>query len=251
MKTDGIAAGERASASRRASRSLVAFLFLAAALAPLVSVPAPSSAAIDWTLSADIAKKPASVKLSALDRGSAYELWSDVLVTNYGVTARFVRALYDRGYDYGDVAMLMEDSRAAKKEPEDVAPYRLKGLGWGAIAKKLGVHPASLERAKGNESLFRRYTLARCLANYHKLPDDGSFVLLNEKGYGFDEIVLAANVSAHAGVPLRTVVAERQSGMKWRSVVEKHNMSPAKLGAPPTKSEPGKAKASSKSQGKK
>jgi len=27
-----------------------------------------------------------------------------VLVKNYGVSAKYVRALYDRGYDYGDVA---------------------------------------------------------------------------------------------------------------------------------------------------
>jgi len=262
LKTAGNTVRERTSASRGTPCLLAAFLLLAAGVAPLVFVPGVSSAAVDWTLSPDIPKKPAAVKLSGLDRGTAYDLWADVLVTNYGVSVKFVKALYDRGYDYGDVALLMEDSRAARKEPEEVAPYKLKGLGWGAIAKKMGVHPATLERAKGNESLYRRYTLARCLANYHKMPDDRSVVLLNEKGYGFDEIILASNVCAHTGSPLRSVVSARQTGMKWRFVAEKHKMSPAKLGTPPGKSgaakdkaaapaKTGKTPTTSKSQGKK
>lgn len=264
LKTIGVTRRMRTFVSGRTTCLLVSFLALVAVSVPLVSLPGVSSAAVDWTLSADIPKKPSGVKLSGLDSGTAYNLWVDVLVTNYGISVKFVKGLYDRGYDYGDIALLMEISRAARKEPEEVAPLKRQGqgLGWGAIAKRLGVHPASMERAKGSDSLFRRYTLSRCLANYHRMPDDRALVLLNEKGYGFEEIVLAANVSAHTGSPLRSVVSARQSGMKWRYVAEKHKMSPAKLGTPPPKSGGAKDKAAapakagkpskdSKSQGKK
>jgi len=94
------------------------------------------------------------------------------------------------------------------------------------------------------------------------MPDDRPVVLLSEKGYGFEEIILAANVCAHTGSPLKSVVSARQTGMKWRFVAEKHKMSPAKLGTPPGKSSAAKDKAGgpsktgttskdSKSQGKK
>ena len=233
MNTTGVVALTTTFASGRTARLLVAFWVLVAVAAPLALVPGVSSGAVDWALSPDIPKKPSSVKLSGLDRGTAYELWVDVLVKDYGLSAKYVRALYDRGYDYGDVALLIEISRAADKDPRDVAPFKVQGLGWGAIAKKLGVHPASLERAKGNESLYRRYTLARCLSTYHRMPDDRPLVLLSEKGYGFDEIILAANVCAHTGSPLKSVVSARHTGMKWRFVAENHKMSPGKLGTPP------------------
>ncbi|MBN1503998.1 MAG: hypothetical protein JW952_02925, partial [Candidatus Eisenbacteria bacterium] len=241
LNATSVTARAGASVSRRKTCVFVALAVMTAVVAPLVSAPGESSGAVDWTLSPDIPRKPSSVKLSGLDRGTAYDLWADVLVMNYGVSTRFVKALYDRRYDYGDVALLMEVSRAAKREPENVAPLKRQGLGWGAIAKRLGIRPASLERAKGNDSLFRRYTLSRCLANYYKMPDDRSIVILNEKGYGFEEIVLAANVCAHTGSPLRSVVSARQTGMRWRFVAEKHKMSPAKLGTPPAKSAAGKS----------
>jgi len=254
----------RHAATGRAASVLIALSVLVAVAVSLACSSRVSLAAVDWTLSPDIPKKPSSVKLSPLDRGSAYDLWAEILVPNYGITIGFVKALYDRGYDYGDIALLMEISLAARKEPSEVVTLKRRGLGWGAIAKRLGVHPATLERAKGNDSLFRRYTLARCMGSYYKIPDNGVLVTLNEKGYGFDDIVLTVNVSAHTGAPLRNVVSARQSGMKWRFVAEKYKMSPAKLGTPPGKSvsakdkdktagpsKAGKTSKDSKAQGKK
>jgi hypothetical protein len=242
---------ETRSARSRAHASivLITLLILCGVSASVVSTYGVSSAAIDWSLSADISKKPAGVRPSPLDRGSAFDLWAEVLVSTYGVSIDFVRGLYDRGYEYGDIALLMELCRTANKEPADVVKFKRQGLGWGAVARRLGVHPSALDRAKGNESLFRRYVLARSLGHYYKIPDSGGLEMLNEKGYSFDDIALAVNVSAHTGAPLREVVSARQSGMRWRFVAEKFKMSPAKLGTPPRESgvaaEKGKTPASS------
>ncbi len=184
---------------------------------------------VDWAVGVELSNKPSEVKTSAAEKGMAYDLWAGILVTNYGVTVEFVTKLYDRGYDYGDVCLLLEVAKDSGKKPVEVAELKSRGLGWGAIAKRLGVHPSSLERAKGNESLFKRYQLVECLGRYYGMPDNSGLVLLNERGYDFDEIVLAVNLSAHTGTPLRDIVVFRQGGKKWRLVAEKFKMSPAKL----------------------
>lgn len=211
-------------------------------LALLAAAWDDSAAEIDWTLSAKISAKPSKVTLSPAEKGVAYGLWSDILVSKYGITANFVSALYERRYDYGEIAMLIELAQAAHKDPADIAALRRQGLGWGALAKQLGVHPSSIARAKGNDVLFRRYLLAECLGSYYGIPDNSVLILLNEKKYDYGEIALAVNVCAHTGVPLRQVVGARQGGTKWRVVAEKFKLPAAKLGTPPAKPTPPGAK---------
>jgi hypothetical protein len=213
-------------------------------LALLVVAGGDSAAEIDWTLSAKISAKPSKVTLSPAEKGAAYDLWSDILVSKYGITPNFVSALYERRYDYGEIAMLVELAQAAHKDPADVAALRRRGLGWGALAKQLGVHPSSIARAKGNDVLFRRYVLADCLGSYYGVPDNSVLILLNEKKYDFGEIVLAVNVCAQTGVPLRQVVAARQGGTKWRHVAEKFKLPAGKLGTPPARPVPSGGKQS-------
>lgn len=225
----------------------VVFLcFLTSAL--FVAFPAACSGEIDWTIGADVAKKPAKLEISPLESASVNEIWAQVLASSFNTSVSFVNSLYDRGYNFQDIALMMEIANASKKEPSDIAVLRRKGLGWGAIAKQLGVRPAALEKANGKDSLFRRYVLAQCLAGYYGIPDTEGLALLNEKGYGFDEIAVAVNVSALSGAPLRDVIAARATGSKWRIVAEKFKMDPGKLGKPPAAYVGGKAK--SKDPGK-
>jgi hypothetical protein len=226
--------------ARRAAT--LAVLFFCAALAFLVTVPVSLAGDVDWSLSAKISSKPSELKLSPVDRGSARELWVEVISSSYGVSVGFVKALYDRGYDYGEVALMLEFSSASKKEPSDVAVLRRKGLGWGVIAKKLGVHPSALKRAKGKESLFRRYVLADRLAGYYRMPDSKALMLLAEKGYDFDEVVLAVNLCAHSGAPLREIVGARAKTPKWKGVAKKFELSAVKLSVPPAEFKKKKAK---------
>jgi hypothetical protein len=208
----------------------------------LATLPGVCAGEIDWSLNPDMGKKPARSELSPLESGSANELWAGVLASSYQVTVDFVNSLYERRLDFGEIALMMDMARASKKDPSDIAFLRRKGLGWGAIAKQVGVRPAEMERAKGKDSLFERYVLARCLAGYYGIPDSEVLVLLSEKGYGFDEIAIAVNVCAHSGTPLRDVIAARASGARWKMVAGKFKMSPAQLGKPPAEYLGGKAK---------
>jgi len=207
--------------------------FLSVALAVLIVLPCVCSAEIDWSISASVANKPARVRLNPIELGAVNQIWGQIIVGYYHVNIDFVNSLYDRGYGFDEIACLLEMAKASKKDRAGIAALRRGGLGWGAIAKRLGVNPATMERAKGRDSLFKRYVLAQCLAGYYRIPDREALVLLNEKGYGFDEIGIAANVSAHSGAPLRDVIAARATGAKWRVVAEKFKMSPANLGTPP------------------
>lgn len=208
----------------------------------LLILPGVCAGEIDWSLNPDMGKKPSRSGLSPLESGSANELWAKVLASSYNVTVDFVNSLYERRFDFGDIALMLDIARASKKDPSEIALLRGKGLGWGAIAKRVGIHPAEMERAKGKDSLFGRYVLARCLAGYYGIPDSEVLVLLSEKGYGFDEIAIAVNVCAHSSAPLRDVIAARASGAKWKIVAGKFKMSPAQLGKPPAEYPGGKAK---------
>ncbi len=239
---------------RRRATALV-LLLACGAMALSANAPPGLAGDIDWSLTASISSKPSKLELSPVDRGSANELWVEVVSNSYGVTTGYVKALYDRGYDYGEVALLLEISSASNKKPADVVVLRKKGLGWGVIAKELGVHPSALKRAKGQESLFRRYVLADRLAGYYGMPDNKALLLMVEKGYDFDEIVLAVNLCAHSGAPLREVVSARLKSKKWKGVAEKFKLSPLKLSVPPKgfkekKEKKEKAGAEEEAQGK-
>lgn len=233
----------RTTSARYAPRPLSSIILLFSfVLAFLVVLPGICAGAIDWSLRADVGKKPPQLALSPIERGSVNELWAEIIVSSYHVTGDFVNSLYERRYDFDEIALMLEVAQASKKDPSEIAVLRRKGLGWGAIARQLGIQPAAMERAKGKDSLFRRYVLARCLAGYYGIPDSEVLVLLNEKGYGFEEIAIAVNVCAHSGAPLRDVIAAREKGASWRVVAEQFRMSPAKLGKPPTENPGGKAK---------
>ena len=220
--------------------SIVSLSFLA--LAFLVILPGVCAAEIDWSLGADVAKKPSQLELSPLERGRVNELWAEVIAGSYTTTVGFVNSLYDRGYDFEEIALMLEVAKAAKKDPSEVAVLRRKGLGWGTIAQQFGVRPAAMEKAKGKDSLFKRYVLAQCLAGYYGIPDSQVLVMLNEKGYGFGEIAIAVNVCGNSGAPLRDVVATRATGARWRIVAGKYKMASDKLGKPPAAYSGGKAK---------
>jgi len=205
---------------------------------------------IDWSVSASISSRPSKLELSPVDRGSAYEIWAKVISSSYGVSIGFVKGLYDRGYGFDEVALILEFSSLSEKGPSDIAVLRKKGLGWGAIAKELGVHPSALKRAKGKESLFTRYVLANRLAGYYGIPDSEVLVLLSEKGYGFDDIVLAVNLCAHSGAALRDIIKTRETAPKWKGVAEKFKVSPVKLSAPPAKLKEERAKEKEKQKAK-
>ncbi|UCF79551.1 MAG: hypothetical protein JSW03_04725 [Candidatus Eiseniibacteriota bacterium] len=228
---------------RAALTALVAVLLLAGAAAN-------AAGDIDWSLSAEIRSRPSKLELSPVDRGSARELWAEVIAGSYGVTVSFVKGLHDRRYDFGDIALMLEFSSASGKKSSDVAVLMRKGLGWGAIAKELGVHPSALKRAKGNESLFRRYVLAERLAGYYGMPDEKPLMFLAEKGYDFDEIVLAVNLCVHSGAPLREVVKSREKSPKWRGVAEAFKVSPTKLSVVPEGIKEKKAKGEKKAKEK-
>ena len=231
---------------QRAPRFLFSIVLLfSLSLAFLVVLPNVCVGVIDWSLSADTPKRPSNLKLSPIDRGNVNTIWAEVIAGSYQVTIDFVNSLYDRRYDFDEIALMLEMAKASKKDPSEIAVLRRNGLGWGAIAQRLGIHPAAMGKAKGKDSLFKRYLLAQRLAGYYGIPDSEVLTLLNEKGYGFDEMAIAVNVCAQSGTPLRDVIAARATGAKWRIVAEKFKMSPAKLTTPPAEHAGEKAKVKS------
>ena len=226
------------------------YLLACVSLLAIAALPANGRADVNWSLSVNIGNRPSKLALSPIDRGNSYDIWAEVISGSYGVSVEFVKALYDRRYDFGEIALMLEIAHSAGKEPSEIATLRRKKLGWGAIAKEMGIHPAALNRAKGDEALFRRYVLASCLAGYYGMPDSKGVLLLAEKGYEFDEIALAANVCAHAQVSFEDVVKARAKGAKWKAVAEKFNVSPLKLGKPPAEQMKGKGKSTDKDKQK-
>lgn len=71
---------------------------------------------------------------------------SKVLINEYGITQKQVDHLFKRGYTMDDVFYLSLLAKESNKDVNTVAALHAKGVGWGVLAKKLGVHPKVLNR---------------------------------------------------------------------------------------------------------
>ena len=72
----------------------------------------------------------------------------NALVNEYGVTWKQIDHLFKRGYTMDDVFYLSLLAKESGKDVNTVAAMHAKGVGWGVLAKKLGVHPDDLNRLR-------------------------------------------------------------------------------------------------------
>lgn len=73
------------------------------------------------------------------------EVWNQQLKEKYALTDEQIKTLHASGLSYPHLAMVAQLSKSSEKPLEDVLKMRTEQkMGWGKIAKELGVHPREI-----------------------------------------------------------------------------------------------------------
>ncbi|WP_413289339.1 hypothetical protein [Bdellovibrio sp. HCB337] len=73
------------------------------------------------------------------------EMWNQQLKEKYALTDEQIKTLHDSGISYPQLAMVAQLAKSSQKPLEDVLKMRTEQkMGWGKIAKELGVHPREI-----------------------------------------------------------------------------------------------------------
>lgn len=74
--------------------------------------------------------------------------WNSTLKNEYNLTDDQIKSMTDKGLAGNDMVRLARISTKSGKPLDDVMKMRLEGkMGWGKIAKELGVHPSEIGHA--------------------------------------------------------------------------------------------------------
>jgi hypothetical protein len=126
-------------------RTLVFFLVLlfvascwAAGTAPRVKIKT-GDASLDMALH-DIDKRAATkdgVKLVVSEMGLYFSLGENQ-----------ISVLRRKGFSWSEIYYMALISKQSGKNINDIAALRSQGLGWGVVAKRIGVHPSELNKLR-------------------------------------------------------------------------------------------------------
>jgi hypothetical protein len=73
------------------------------------------------------------------------EIWTQQLKEKYALTDEQIKTLHDTGISYPHLAMVAQLSKSSQKPIEDILKMRTEQkMGWGKIAKELGIAPKEL-----------------------------------------------------------------------------------------------------------
>jgi hypothetical protein len=94
---------------------------------------------------ADDAPEVEKVETEEAKSPTAPEKWASEVQTKYSLTDEQMKKMSDAGIKGPHLAFTAELAKQSGKSVEEIAAMRTtEKMGWGAIAKKLGVHPGAL-----------------------------------------------------------------------------------------------------------
>jgi len=88
-----------------------------------------------------------NVNAKASTTAGADEIRND-LRTNFSVTDREILFLSRKGYTLAEINYLALLAKQTGKNVNDIAALHSQGVGWGILAKRLGVHPRDLNKLR-------------------------------------------------------------------------------------------------------
>lgn len=132
-------------------------------------------------------------------------------------------------------------SADTRRSPGDILIMRKKGHGWGRLAKIYGL-PANYHgklvsiSAKGSKKAGKVVTIyswgdpqfeeamyVRFISAYYAVPESDVVVWLS-KGFTYQDIAIALNLSARVRVAPATILALRAKGTGWKSIAGKYKV---------------------------
>ena len=138
------------------------------------------------------------------------QIWS--IHYKYEIPEEQVQTLLERGIRFGEIDQAALLSCLSGKSLEEILAMR-KEDPWGVIKKKLGLTPASYEKA---------YLLHRAdrLHRFYGMEKERAFALLSE-GYPNHWIRLAYLLEKHSGQKMEVIIHSRKKAERWKAYAER------------------------------
>lgn len=155
------------------------------------------------------------------------------VVSTFGVDRSQVMQLRQAGWMWGDIYLMANIARMSGRPIMDVVSLRSQGMDWNAIATQFNISAAAITtapivpttRVAGYVTEFGYQPI------YYKTDPWGNPVLtryeaerLSRLGYDWQNIAIAANISAQTGVPVREVLSWIDRGYTWQQVARQYGL---------------------------
>lgn len=227
---------------------LILGLALAAVLAPVVMMPARAIT---------VTRKVEGMVVTTEDRKIETTLATRILARYYDVPVTKVEPLYPR-YGFDKTAMLLALSRESGHSIASIDRDRSRGIGWGQVAHRLGVHPGTFNQqrvwAKKHDQTVAAGYGDSVLARYYGMTP-ATIRDYRARGYDFGHTLIGLNVHQLSGKSFDEVLKARARQSSWDATTKEFGLTPDKAKAAPAPKEKfskgqGKGKPEAKSPGK-
>lgn len=118
------------------------------------------AADIDASLSIDTGDAELNIELNnidaiAADPKGAEEIRAEI-VKDFGLSRGEILKLEKKGYRLAQIEYLAMLAKVSRKTTAQIIAMHNQGIGWGALAHKLGVHPSALKKVVRKHRVVKR-----------------------------------------------------------------------------------------------
>jgi uncharacterized protein (DUF433 family) len=160
---------------------------------------------------------------------------TNLVVSTFGVDRNSVMQLRAAGWSWGDITLMANIAMQAKRPILEIAQLRSQGMAYSDIATRYNLSLVAITSAPSmvTTRVAGFTTEYGYQPIYYKTDPWGNPVLtrydaerLSRLGYRWQDIAVAANISAETGTPVRDVLAWTDRGYTWAQVAREYGLSP-------------------------
>jgi hypothetical protein len=129
-------------------------------------------------------------------------------------------------YDLAPVFAIQRDVRSHR--PEDIWEMRRRGMGWGEIAKEIGMHPGTFNKMRNAGEFDVNHIWRDSVSGGFGL-DANTVQRLRNMGLTWQDISTASVLSAESGRSIWQVVDLYRSTRNWSTVASRLGVSQARM----------------------
>ncbi len=161
-----------------------------------------------------------SVANAQFDRRNLEAVAALVLANKLGISASGVIALNNRTDEsIFDLAPVLQMQRnAPRSTANQIWELRRKGLGWGEIAKRVGIQPGQFNQMRNRGDFDRDRIWRDALSNGFTPRADIDW--MRKMGLSWADVMTASVISRESGSPVNEVVRRFQTAGDWRRVTD-------------------------------
>lgn len=193
---------------------------------PEVAVPAtPGAGPTQQQVSTGQVMEPVSPEVDMFNQ--------TFLSTYYGLSNQSIMDLRAQGYSWGEINFMSNLAARTQRPISEIAIHHTQGLTWVQIGGRYNIATADLTRPYIPVARVAGFVGEVGVAPpaYYMMDRFGNPILTaNEaelyrvRGYDWQTVAIAANVSARTGVPIREILRMTDTGATWQQIAQQYGL---------------------------